>query len=895
MDFNHFITPKSVSFSLDGGQHLILNQPDRVWTVDAGKVDIFLSPGGTNRNQGRRRYLFSLAKGDTFFSFTPQLDERNMTAFLTASGKDNTQIREIRFSEVVTPDFLEKYRAEVSPWIAKLEKFFPSSLPSLQNWSLKLNTSLGLDESLKDFNNKMANLMLSFLKKEDAREKNEYRSQKARDRQSITKTLTCLSTVLNNNLEKDLTHFPGESVVFRAMAMVAARAGIPFEKDSPFVVSDNIKDDIDSLADKNHFRTRRIGLEGEWWRCDNGPLLGFMADDNRPVAIVQKSSSKYEIFDPAQDSYTAVNQEIAEKLSPLAVMFYRSMPHRPMDWKALISFGLYGCRKDFMTMLLAGITTGLIGLLIPIATGIIFSTLIPRADMEGLVQITLILIASAVATGLFTFVKGVAMVRMEGKMDLTLQAALWDRILSLPVFFFRDYTAGDLALRSMGFASIRALLSGITLNAILTLIFASFNLLLLFYYDWSMAVIALLLTAVGFLGTTLAAIYVARIQKSVFNIQGKLSGMALQFITGINKLRMTGSEDRAFSTWLDVFTQKKQLAYKSGTITATLTTFNSIFPVLVSMALFSWFFWKRSQYMPIADFLAFNTAYVTFQGALMGISGVLANTVHIFPLYNRLRPILDAIPEVDDKKNIPGKLSGKIEVNKINFRYHQDGPLVLKDISITVESGGYVAIVGGSGSGKSTLMRLLLGFEVAESGTLYFDDLDLASLDIRAVRKQIGVVLQDGKVMAGTIFNNIAGASSISLDEAWQAAQMAGLKEDIKQMPMGMHTMVPAGGGVLSGGQRQRLLIARAMARNPSLLFFDEATSALDNPTQAIVSASLETLKVTRITIAHRLSTILKADRIYVMDQGQIQEQGTYNELMAQKGFFYELAIRQIS
>jgi ATP-binding cassette subfamily C protein len=216
-------------------------------------------------------------------------------------------------------------------------------------------------------------------------------------------------------------------------------------------------------------------------------------------------------------------------------------------------------------------------------------------------------------------------------------------------------------------------------------------------------------------------------------------------------------------------------------------------------------------------------------------------------------------------------------------------------VSLQCRPGEFVALVGPSGSGKSTLLRLLLGFEAPEAGAIRYDRRDLAALDARAVRRQIGTMLQNGRLLAGDIFTNIVGASTLTLEDAWAAARLAGLDEDIRQLPMGMHTVLSDGASTLSGGQRQRLLIARAIVHKPRLLFFDEATSALDNRTQEIVGESLERLAVTRLVIAHRLSTIQKADRIYVLERGRIVESGTYRELMQRRGVFAALARRQLA
>jgi ATP-binding cassette subfamily C protein len=294
------------------------------------------------------------------------------------------------------------------------------------------------------------------------------------------------------------------------------------------------------------------------------------------------------------------------------------------------------------------------------------------------------------------------------------------------------------------------------------------------------------------------------------------------------------------------------------------------------------------------DFLAFLAAYGACQGALLATCVALLNTLSVIPLYEQAKPILVTRPEVDVVKTDPGTLTGDIEVQGVTFRYSSDGPPVLRCLSLHVRPGEFVAFVGPSGSGKSTILRLLLGFESAESGAIYYDGQELAGLDVSAVRRQIGVVLQNGRLLSGDIFSNIVGSAPLALDDAWAAARMAGFADDIQAMPMGMHTVVSEGGGTLSGGQRQRLMIARALVHRPRLLFFDEATSALDNRTQGIVSASLEQLQATRIVVAHRLSTIVSADRICVVERGQIVQNGRYEELIDQPGLFATLARRQI-
>jgi ABC-type bacteriocin/lantibiotic exporter with double-glycine peptidase domain len=330
--------------------------------------------------------------------------------------------------------------------------------------------------------------------------------------------------------------------------------------------------------------------------------------------------------------------------------------------------------------------------------------------------------------------------------------------------------------------------------------------------------------------------------------------------------------------------------------------FNTIIPILTSGALF-WFTIKLLENptssggmeLSLGTFLAFNTAFANFTRGTTDLSNTVTEILQILPQWRRTQPILATIPEVDLGKADPGKLTGKITLDHITFRYRSDGPLILDDVSISANPGEFIALVGGSGSGKSTILRLLLGFETPQAGSVYYDGQDLSGLDLDAVRRQLGVVLQNGRLMSASIFENIAGGAQMTMSEAWEAAQMSGFADDITAMPMQMHTVVSEGGGNLSGGQRQRLLIARALVLKPRILLFDEATSALDNRTQAIVSESLEKLQVTRIAIAHRLSTIRNAHRIYVLQGGRVVQQGTFEELAGMEGLFAQLMARQMA
>jgi len=651
---------------------------------------------------------------------------------------------------------------------------------------------------------------------------------------------------------------------------------------------------VASIARASRVRLRRVLLQGDWWRQDNGPLLAF-TQDQHPVALLPNSPTGYDLADPVAAVRTPVTAAIASGLAPFAHTFYRPFPAQALRVMDLARFGLAGCRKDLGTVLLLSLIGALLALLPPIAIGVVVETIIPGGERGQLLLVLLGLAVAAIAAALFEITRNIAILRVESRSDAAVEAGLWDRLLGLPVSFFRRFTAGDLAGRALGFAAIRKLVTGATVTSVLGGIFSLCSLALLFVYDLPLAGLALVLL-LALLGTTALASYgQLRFQRPMYQVRGKVAGLVLQLITGVARLRVAGAEERALALWATQFSTQRRLAFRTRSVANMLAVVQSAVPLLVSVAIFALAAARLRAGLSVGAFLAFNAAFGQALAGALAFGTALNSVLRAIPLYERLRPILEASPEVDPARPDPGELTGAIEVSHVSFRYQPDGPLILDDVSLQSRSGEFVAVVGPSGSGKSTLFRLLLGFEAPQAGSIYFDSRNLAGLDLQAVRRQMGVVLQSSKVFAGAILTNIIGGKLLTLEDAWQAARLSGLEDDIKQMPMGMHTVIPEGGNTLSGGQRQRLLIARAVVSRPRILLFDEATSALDNQTQAVVSRSLEQLKATRVVIAHRLSTVRHADRIYVMQAGRVVQQGTYEELAEQPGLFADLVERQLA
>jgi ATP-binding cassette subfamily C protein len=553
-------------------------------------------------------------------------------------------------------------------------------------------------------------------------------------------------------------------------------------------------------------------------------------------------------------------------------------------------------------ILLMGVAATLLGMIAPRVTGTLIDTAIPSADRSLLLELALLLTVAGLAGAFCTYLQVMTTVRTGIYTELVSQAAMWDRLLKLRPDFLRRYSSGDLETRVNVISEISRDLGAATLRPLISGVLALLNFLLLWYYSWELAKVALWIGLAILIVTLVISTFLRRLSFQLNDQEGAFNGLMIQMIGGVGKLRVAGGEHRAFNYWVARYTRVVRLHQRVKLLKDLMQIFNLALPT-VSAAFIFWKAVTLTTGLPltdparitIGDFIAFNTAFVLYLTGWTDVSNTVVTILDAAMKSQRVRPILEAPPEVTEDAASPGRLKGHIRLEDVSFRYTKGGPRVLTNLSFDVQPGEFVAFVGPSGSGKSTLLRILLGFERPEDGRVLYDGQDLAGVDVLGVRRQIGTVLQNGRLNAGSILNNVSNNAKISHAEAWEAVADAGLTDDIEQMPMGLHTMVAEGGANLSGGQRQRLLIARALVTRPRIVFFDEATSALDNKTQATVSQALDRRRVTRIIIAHRLSTIRQADRIYVMAHGTIVQQGTFEELSQQKGLFQDLIARQIA
>lgn len=666
-----------------------------------------------------------------------------------------------------------------------------------------------------------------------------------------------------------------------------------------FAYASEAWDPLKKILRASNIRARKIELHAFWWRNDQGSLLGFLKKDNTPVALVWKKS-RYHVQNISTGQTYPLTADNCAEIDHGGYSFFPPLPKGNLSAMDLLKFTLFFTKGDVTYFLILAVVGAILALTVPLAAGYIFNVIIPGNRTTDLYQIGALLIIVVLVLGIISFTKSIAVQRFEGKASYKLQAAVWDRILSLKVPFFGTYDSGNLAERSLGIEKIRSILSADVMGAVVSAIFSIFYLALMIYYDLRLALLALLLGVVVAAFTLTISILAYKHVAGYMRMEAIISGFMMMLLGGIQKIKMTAAGDKVFNIWAEKMSQQKQHYANKQKLIIIASIFTFGFPILASLLIYLRIFDLLTvpglnSSFEIGDFIAFNSAYLSFQGALISAFMVTVPVMSIKPTFELLKPILEAEVEDYDNKKDPGELQGNIEISNLKFRYKGSPELALKGISLKINAGEFVALVGGSGSGKSTLFRILLAFEEYEAGSILFDKINLKDMDIRVLRDQLGVVLQNGKVMQGSVLYNIVGSANYTEEDAWEAARMAGCDRDIENLEKKMYTYLPAGGGNLSGGQQQRIVIARALIKKPKLLFFDEATSALDNTTQQTVTENLDRLQATKLVIAHRLSTIKGADKIIVLDKGEIVEQGRYQELIDKKGWFYNLVKNQMN
>ena len=620
-----------------------------------------------------------------------------------------------------------------------------------------------------------------------------------------------------------------------------------FQLEKPNVEDRGQTDDevVEEVMRATNMTKRSVRLTDAWWKDSDGPLLATLRDGSGTLALFPGTVWGLYFLDATTNKKIRVTKKNAALFDEDALCFYRPLPARALTEKEFLTFLISQMRRsDLLLYFLAFILMSVAGIVSTIAVKIAFDHIIPSGAAPLLLSLFLFLASLALANLFMRSALHSLSARIQCRLSNLIENSVIARVMNLPVSFFGNNTAGGLSQRITAFTNLS--------KTIADILFVAMNMLVALVMSLPILYVAPQLLPAGLIAITLAIVVyiVTTIQEQNLTMRAysqseKNGGVAFDLISGAQRLKLSGSEDRAYARWLYGYAEQ------------AAATYSTKFPLCA-----------RAELVTICRLIG--------------------------PRLEMGEPILQAVPEYGTGKTLVSELSGRIELNHVTFRYEEDGPAVLDDLSLTIQPGEYVGIVGRSGCGKSTLVKMLLGFETPQEGTVCYDEYDTSTTNLRSLRRCIGTVLQDGKLFAGDIYSNITiTAPYLGVEDAWDAAEKVGMAEDIRRMPMGMHTLISEGSGGISGGQKQRLMIARAIVGKPKILIMDEATSALDNLTQKTVTDSLDALDCTRIVIAHRLSTIRSCDRILALDKGKIVESGSYDELMEKDGFFAELVKRQ--
>lgn len=660
-------------------------------------------------------------------------------------------------------------------------------------------------------------------------------------------------------------------------------------------IPESIKDfdkRLEYLLKPNGVMYRTVLLERGWYKNSAGPILATRKDSEKKVALLPAAFGGYYYLEEETGKKIKLSAKNQNDFCEEAMCFYRPFPLTEITFGVLLRYIKNTLNyADYILLILVTAIITAIGLLFPVANKLLMGRVIESGSIQLLISVAIFAACTAVCYIIFGAAKTLILSRIQTKMGVEVEAATIMRTLSLPADFFNEYGSGELANRIGIVQSICSNIVNAVLTTGLTALFSLIYIPQISAYAKGLVVPSIAVILISFVFTVISSLCQMKYIQKRMELSAKESGMSYSLITGIQKIKLAGAEKRAYARWAEVFEKQLRATYNLPLFLKANAAFASIISLGGVIAVY--FFAVKSN-VSVADYYAFNSVYAMLTGAFTALSGIAGTIATIKPEFKLVKPFLDAAPEISEGKTVIEKLNGGLELDNISFCYDESMPNVIDRLSLKIKAGEYVGIVGTTGCGKSTLMRIMLGFEKPQKGAVYYDGKNIEAVDIRSLRQKIGTVLQDGKLFLGDIYSNIVlSAPQLSMDDAWEAARLAGIAEDIENMPMGMFTLISEGSGGISGGQRQRILIARAIAPKPSVLFFDEATSALDNITQKKITDALAGLKCTRVVIAHRLSTIQECDRIIVLDKGNIAESGTYDELIAKNGIFAELVNRQ--
>lgn len=849
--------------NLKGGDTYLTTNNTDTYVVEKGSVLVFIMPIFENGENGRRLLLYEAREGERLPSFYN--GRYGETYCFSLSALDEARIRLER--DTMTESLGEEF-------------VIRAGLPNMG------------EEDYVD-------LILEIYDRNSIKEEGYIFSAKKEKEETKRQSLRLIYNLFDKKSNKQVTAETGNRL-YDAVAYICDRKNISLASFDKIITSAGRRFKLDDISRVSNFIIREVQLEHDWWKKDSDAMIGYLTKGNEAVALMPKGTKGYMLYNPQTHERVPVDEKLADSLEVKAYALYAPFPDKKLSVKEMFAFSLKGSdASDWVRFCLFTLIGTLIGILLPMLTEQIYDNYIPVGSRNGLVQMCAVLLACNLGNLAFTIVKNLSSLRGVSKMKNSVLAAMCHRLFNLPESFFRKYKSAELSDRVLQIDSMYNLISSV---AIKTFVAAAFSLLYLSQmhkYSPELMKTALIMVLVVMIVVFILSVMQMKYEKQFLEDSAEANSRMYQYLSGIQKIRNAGVEDRALLEYLKPYGNAKKITLRKERITNIVDAITLIAVNAFSLVIYFSMVEGQKEYgliLSTGQFTAFMAAFGAFSSAMMEMGTSLPKLNGIIPMLDRIKPILETLPEHSEEADLPGDLTGDIEISNVSFAYDEASGMVLNDLSVHIHPGEYIGIVGSSGCGKSTLLKLLLGFEKPLAGKIFYNSQDIERLDKRELRKKFGVVLQDGRLIGGSIFDNIViAAPKATIKDAERVAEQVGLADDIARMPMGMHTVVSEMGGTISGGQQQRILIARAICGKPKILFFDEATSALDNVTQSMVCDSLKQLNVTRLVIAHRLSTVIDCDRILVMDKGRIVEEGNFESLMEQKGLFYELASRQMA
>ncbi len=845
----------SDSIELKGGSFYVPQEKDDAFRVVSGSVYVYIVPWA-HGEPGRRSLLCQIDKGGMIPAFVYRDQEHQSWRFLIVAVEE------------ACLEWMEGFNTG----------------PLRKKFLIRANVENPGNEGYEDA---LVNRYRMNLVKEDG-----YLIRTGKDKKNVQ---VHTNELITSFFEKKTSSVKesGNEALYQVMAELCHKSKIKIAPYDKIVSCFGQELTCHDIARISHFPCRDIVLEEKWHEADAGSLVVYFGEEREPAACIPRGQHGYILYRSGQEP-VKLTEELAEQCEPRAFMIYRPFPQKSMTVKDFAKYCFDGLSKaDLAVIFLLTIVSSLIGLLLPTLNQMLYDRFIPMGQSGLIVQIGCLIASFMIGNLAFSVVQSLASFRLSSRIRYQVQNAVYHRVFELPENFFRKYESADLASRIMELGALASEVGEMILSLGLSVVASAFYLVRMFTYSPLLSGVSLAMMLVFSIIVYGMSRYQMRYQEKIMELDGKSDSIMFQFLLGIEKIRIAGIEERAIYEYMKSFVDQRRAETELGKVSNISSAVTAVSSSIFTIVLYAVAYHATG--ITMGQFVGFNSAFGMVSGTINGLVNALVTYKMLKPAYARVKDVLETAPETNEAKQAPGDVSGMIDLDHVAFAYEEGLPPVFTDLSLHIDAGEYIGIVGSSGCGKSTLLKLLLGFEKPTSGRIYFDNQDMEELDLQELRKKFGVVLQNGELVSGSIFENITlTAPQADHDTVMEVVEAVGLADDIEAMPMGLQTVVSEHCGTISGGQKQRILIARAIINRPKIVFFDEATSALDNITQAQVCETLEKMDGTKLVIAHRLSTIKNCDRILVMDRGHIVEQGNYETLMEMKGLFYELASRQL-